>query len=787
MKTYLKVLALSLALLMLIGVFAACKKNSDDPNNDPSNPGNNTPLVVGYSPFSSKFSPFFAETAYDQDVYAMTQISLLTSDRTGAIIKKGIEGETIAYNGKNYTYYGPANLTITENADGTVYYDFVLREDLKFSDGTPVTIDDVIFSMYVLSDPTYDGSSTLYALPIEGMEAYRKGYFTLQSVILATNKTGYVENNRFTEEQYNYFWKSLDAAGVKFAQSIADFVLENYKDEVQEKYGNTEFSSLAKMWGYENVNNAEEFWAAMVETYGYNLSDEGINKEIATDSITTFLNAELGERTAEFTEWKSTGEAAPNISGIRKTGTYSMRVVLTEVDAVAIYQLGVSIAPLHYYGSRDLYNYDNNQFGFTKGDLSSVRARTTTPMGAGPYKFIEFKNGVVRFERNESYFLGSPKIRYINFQECLTEDDKINGLITGTIDITDPTFNKDTVAKISEANGLKDGKLIIGDKLYTNTVANLGYGYIGLSAVAMNVNGNPGSEESKALRKAFATILAVYRDLSVDSYYGELASVINYPISDTSWAAPRPSDDDYSVAFSKDVNGNPIYTSGMTAEQKYAAAKEAALGFFRKAGYTVENGKVTAAPAGAKLAYEALIPGGGSGDHPSFQMLQEASKALAEIGVTLYVSDITNANDLWNGLESGTVAIWCAAWGATVDPDMYQIYYSDVANHNQLTNPTGKNPFGGPAQGGSNYTYGIADAELDRLILAARATTDQDYRKSMYKECLDRIIDWSVELPVYQRQNAVVFAAQKVNMATVTPDITTFYGWMAEIQNMELK
>ena len=27
-------------------------------------------------------------------------------------------------------------------------------------------------------------------------------------------------------------------------------------------------------------------------------------------------------------------------------------------------------------------------FGFTKGDLSTVRAKTTQPMGAGPYKFV---------------------------------------------------------------------------------------------------------------------------------------------------------------------------------------------------------------------------------------------------------------------------------------------------------------------------------------------------------------------------------------------------------------
>ena len=48
-----------------------------------------TPLVVGYSPFNSKFSPFFSETAYDQDAMAMTQLGLLTSDRTGAIVQKG--------------------------------------------------------------------------------------------------------------------------------------------------------------------------------------------------------------------------------------------------------------------------------------------------------------------------------------------------------------------------------------------------------------------------------------------------------------------------------------------------------------------------------------------------------------------------------------------------------------------------------------------------------------------------------------------------------------------------
>ena len=42
----------------------------------------------------------------------------------------------------------------------------------------------------------------------------------------------------------------------------------------------------------------------------------------------------------------------------------------------------------------------------------------------------------------------------------------------------------------------------------------------------------------------------------------------------------------------------------MSQEDKYDAALQAALGYFEKAGYTVENGKLTAAPEGAKLEYQ---------------------------------------------------------------------------------------------------------------------------------------------------------------------------------------
>ena len=719
-----------------------------------------TPLVVGYSPFNSKFSPFFSETAYDQDVQALTQLPLLTSDRMGAIVYKGIEGETIPYNGTDYTYYGPADLEVTENADGTVFYDFTLRDDLVFSDGEPVTIDDVIFSMYVLCDPTYDGSATLFSQPIEGMEEYRSGMETLFNLIYTAGE-GNTDFTYWTQEQQDKFWSELNAGKETFIKEICDYCIAAGLNAE----GDSVAACLAN-WGFtfdEGVTAAEAFDQMVTDGYEGDVLAM-VGAETAGSTI-----EDLMPSYQDYTIGIETGTSAPNITGIQKTGDNTLRIVATKVDATLIYQLTTAIAPLHYYGDKAQFDYDNNMFGFPKGDLSTVRAKTTQPMGAGPYKFVKFENGVVNFEANDKYYLGAPKTKYVNFRE-VQDQDKLNGVVTGTIDITDPSFHVDAAAAISKENG---GELT-GDKITTSTVDNLGYGYIGINSHNVCVGDDPASEESKNLRRAFATIFSVYRDVAIDSYYGEVASVINYPISNTSWAAPQPTDDGYEIAFSKDVDGNPIYTSDMDTDAKYEAAKAAALGFFEAAGYTVDGGKVTAAPEGAKMEYEVQIPADGSGDHPSFMILTLAKDALAELGINLIVTDLTNSSDLWTGLEAGQVEMWCAAWGATVDPDMYQIYYSDVAN-------------GGAQPGGSNYMYKIEDEELDSMILEARESTDQEYRKAMYKACLDTIIDWACEIPVYQRQNAIIFSTERVNIDTVTPDITTFYGWMQEIQNIEMR
>ena len=775
MKHMKQLIALLLALVLCLGLLAGCASKTTDDTTTPTDttPADDTSkdtteggedatdetvgnpdgtIVIAETGFEGKFSPFFAASAPDQAAHALTQAVLLNADRRGEIIMHGIEGETRSYNGTDYTYYGLADCEVTENDDGTVTYAITLRDDVTFSDGTPMTIDDVIFNMYVYMDPTYDGSATFYSVPIVGIDEYRGGMDTRMNVILAAGPDGYEANDLYTEEQYNTFWAAFQTAGEKFAQSIADYVMENY--------GAADFAAAVAMWGYE-ANDAAELWSKIVETYGYDLSDDGINKEVATTSITDFIAEEIGDTWNDYIVGVKTGESADHVEGIVKTGDYSMTLTTSELSTTAIYQLQMEIAPMHYYGDASLYDYDNNSFGFPKGDLSLVRAKTSTPMGAGPYIFKEYSDGVFYTDANPNYFLGAPKNGHINMKET-QEADKITGIQSGALDISDPSYSLEVRNQIADINGADgdDGAIIT-----TRLMDYRGYGYVALAAGNVKVGDDPASQESRDLRKAIMTVLSAYRDEGIDSYYGETASVINYPISNTSWAAPQVTDDGYQIAYSTDVEGNAIYTADMSTEDKYAAALNAALGYFEAAGYTVENGMVTAAPEGAAMEYTVNIGGSGNGDHPTFQVLTNAAAALKTIGFNLIVNDMANASDLFASYKSGEAEGWVAAWQSTNDPDMYQLYHS---------------------QGSTNY-YEINDPDLDELIIAARQTTDQEARKGMYKEAMEVILDWGVELPVYQRSEASIFSSERIVVDSIPKDMTPYWTYLSEIEQIQVQ
>ena len=760
MKHAKKLLALLLALAMVLAL-AACGGSgtpaasgsgaaSGSADNGGSEHAANT-LVAAATGFESKFSPFFAASADDQDVVDLTQLGLLVSDREGAPVLKSIEGETRTFNGTDYTYKGISDIDIVHNDDGTVDYNVTIRDDLKFSDGEPVTIDDAIFSMYVFNDPTYDGSVTMYSCPIVGLEEYRQNNTTL-SALLASLGEDNTDFSLVTEEQQTAFWKAVNEGLVAFAQEIVDYVKQATESP------DLSVADAASQWGFDLDASAtiKDFAMAIGAQYDWNFS--AMEAETAGSALADLIPEDVYNYS---TTNVATGESAPNIAGIVRTGDYSMTVTTSKFDATFIYQLGIPVAPLHYYGDTAQYDYDNNSFGFPKGDLSIVREKTTTPLGAGAYTFANYADGTVYLDANPSYFDGEPKTAHINLKET-QEADMLTGVQSGTLDIANPSYSKQVAQQIAEYNGTDE---LAGPVMTTELVDYRGYGYIGIAANNVKVGNDPASEQSKDLRKAIATVLAAYRDEGIDSYYGETADVINYPISNTSWAAPRVTDSGYKVAYSVDVNGNDIYTSGMTTEEKYDAALQAALGYFEAAGYTVTDGKLTAAPDGAKLEYMVNIGGGGQGDHPTFLILKNAADAFAKIGFTLTVNDLANASELYASYQSGVAEMWCAAWQATADPDMYQLYHS---------------------QGSTNY-YQINDSDLDEYIMTARESDDQSYRKGLYKAAMEIIMDWGVELPVYQRSEAYVVSSERVDISSLPSDMTPYWGWKSEAQNIVMK
>ncbi len=110
------------------------------------------------------FNPFYATSGNDVTIAGMTQISMLGADYQNGEVEVAY-GDDEAVVAKDYE--------IVTNEDGTVSYYFVLKNGIKFSDGHPLTMGDVLFNLYTYLDPVYTGSNTLYSTKIVGLSEYR--------------------------------------------------------------------------------------------------------------------------------------------------------------------------------------------------------------------------------------------------------------------------------------------------------------------------------------------------------------------------------------------------------------------------------------------------------------------------------------------------------------------------------------------------------------------------------------------------------------------------------------
>jgi peptide/nickel transport system substrate-binding protein len=786
----------------------------------------NMPMVFSAENPNGVFSPFFYSTQYDADIWGPTQVSTMTLDRVGGIVMNAIEGEWRDYNGVSYFYQGIADLSSSYNAATNIStYRMELRTDIKFSDGTPMTADDLMFSIYVGLDNDYDGLGSFDMYDVVGLRAYKtqvpedalEKYVPLMEAIYAAGPDHtWSASDGWTQDLQNKFWSGLDAVWATLTRQIVDYCASVYLDAYAEAYtgyapdairGNAGMETMLGMvlWGFGDVDGGvltgavtgtewnldageyptvEDYVLEIKEAYDYDFVSawdvedaNGISGEASLNSYSNGLIAELAAA-------EGAGSGVKQVRGINKIDNYTVEIQSYGLDPAAGYGLlWFTVVPLHYYGDKSQYDPDNGKFGFPFGDLTIVRSKTTQPMGAGPYIFLRYENDTAYYEANPYYWMGEPLTK--NLQLKVTpRAETIIGIVNGAVD-ADMNFLYNNERR-DEIMGYNSNGEISGNVINAQGYLEDYYGYAGIYAPNILVGNDRASEASKNLRKALATIISVCRDTAVNRWGGERGFLLNYPISPGKWAMPQATDEGYKVAYSTDVNGNPIYTASMSSAQRYEAAKQAALGFFAAAGYTVENGKVVSGPGGPDatrstyglgerpyLEFNFSVPGEGSGDHYSLAMGTHAKELFADIGITLNVMDVLFATQI-ERKNAGQLEIYCMAWGSgSPDPGsgLWQTYHS-------TSRATGTTPYN---------DYGIESTVVDSLLDQGKNSLDEAYRKIIYRQLLEEVMDWGVEVPVFARYSYYLFSAERVNLDSLEPGISSFVGPTYRIENLEMR
>lgn len=680
-----KVMALVLSACMVFSL-AACGGNTENPTTATTGTNGETQattasadtegpkgtLVIGTTGLNGIFSPFFYHSAFDANVFDMVfeYISEL-NDKNELVDNAGsVTAEQIT----------------DENGNIQTVYTIKLQEGMKFSDGTPVTIDDVIFDYYVFLDPNYNGMSTMRTqLDIVGLNEYyyddpnyteRVNEIRAQAEEKAAKEEGFLEY--LVATGLEGWWTGELPGDVGDGRTWAEYLkaegfdptgIENDPDAMLKMLAECEYKN------YKDNYDAVSYWVTT----------------LSADYIASGLED---------------GIDVPEISGIQKVDDLTCTVTANGINILGDRILGqTAIMPKHYYGE-----------GFTKGDLSGVQAKSSAPLGSGPFIFQSYDNNVVTLKANPDFYRGCPKIEYLKFQ-TIDEEQKVNAVINGEIDLTDPAASKETMQQLED------------EGIAYSLVGNPGYGYIAISAKRI---------PDKKVREGLMHLMT--REQAVSTYFGELAEVVERPMTPTLGEYPED------------------------AEEYWGYDPTKALECFKEAGYEQVDGKLV--KDGKQLVVEVGI--GEAASHPSTPILTQMANDMEAMGAKLIVTD-ADFSIINNRQQNDDLDMWVMAWGNSTNCDLTQLFGSEYVK-----------------SGGSNRTW-IQDPELDKLLAQVMQTLDFEERKALVAKELDMIMEWATYMPVYQRKNLWIYNPDTVNIDTIPANTSTYYDWKNEIEKIELK
>ncbi len=861
-----RILCIVFCLAMLMGTVAlyGCNNGSDDTVKPDA-------FVVMTENLDGLFNPFFATSANDSTIVAMTQIGMLTTGYENGDVTVAC-GDDEAVVVKDYSI-------VHNDGNDTTVYTFVIKNGIQFSDGHPLTIEDVLFNMYVYLDPVYTGSSTMYSTDIVGLKDYRTqtlGAGSSNTDDALTTAANNRANDRIkelinlymqvgktqTQGSYSADYSSMVAAinkhtlsqgykkavsanpsSVTSAQLLADYELtlklfreelekdfasakENFTEEpyksheefsdevfcfmfmegfVEVKYAKgadgkedkTKIESLTPLYSKDVVKDKQS-----AIDYVFNQETEnGLDRILTMWATATELRTQYTAQAREVILKENTvgGKLAiENISGIVSLGhtgdetevtignnTYKvakehnadgtpvnadeydvLEITINGVDPKAIWNFAFSVAPQHYYAEGYTVDIANNQFGvefasfdFMRDVIQSAR-NIKVPMGAGPYKATDrdnndkinendfFSNNVVYFKRNDNFIMGQPKIEKLRYR-VVSASNAIAALEEGSVHYISPQYTQYNIDKLNtlSSKGIK--------KLSTDQ---LGYGYIGINAGKV-----PNINIRKAIMCAMDTSLAL-------SYYSVgTAENIFWPMSTVSWAYPknelgdldRINDHDYPFLdyHNENISDNVARENAKAMIQQYMDAAGVSAG-------------------DKSLSLKFTIAGADLNDHPTYLTFRAAADLLNEMGWDIEVVPDTQA---LTKLTTGSLAVWAAAWGTTVDPDMYQVYHKNSTATSTLA-------WGYREILASPATYPEENAilnDLSEVIDLARETEDREERSELYREAMGYVLDLAIELPVYQRDVLYAYNSNIIDPASMPAQINPYTSPLDHIWDIE--
>ncbi|PEY64778.1 ABC transporter substrate-binding protein [Bacillus cereus] len=115
-------------------------------------------LVVGISKPGGVFLPYFQQNGWDGNVTSVIFASLVSTDKQGKPIPELAEKWDVSSDQLTYIFH--------------------LRKNLKFSDGSPLTADDVAFTLTLLHDKAYEGEVDISQYAVKGGKEYKEGKAT---------------------------------------------------------------------------------------------------------------------------------------------------------------------------------------------------------------------------------------------------------------------------------------------------------------------------------------------------------------------------------------------------------------------------------------------------------------------------------------------------------------------------------------------------------------------------------------------------------------------------------